>query len=251
MLKLHRPVTAGLIALMFSFGASATEARHWSYGHDTGPDKWAALDPDNKLCKIGQQQSPIALQTGKSTRLAEHDFDIRFGKAKGQLTNNGHTIQFNLDSAADNTVTLKNATYNLAQFHFHTPSEHRLDGKSFPMEMHLVSKDADGKLTVVGVFIKAGAKNEALAKLWSKLPTPNASLQATEVDLATLLPAKRSALVYAGSLTTPPCSEDVNWIVLEQPIQMSQQQINAFRKHFTDNHRPIQRSHERKVMEES
>jgi carbonic anhydrase len=121
---------------------------------------------------------------------------------------------------------------------------------AFPMEMHLVNKDANGKLTVVGLFINARAKNETLAPLWDKLPAPDAAPQDAEVDLTALLPKDRSALVYSGSLTTPPCSEDVNWIVLENPIEMSPQQIEAFRKLLHENNRPIQPTNGRRLLQE-
>ncbi|SEA05611.1 carbonic anhydrase [Variovorax sp. YR216] len=249
--RFQRPAIAALLALGFSLVAHAAEHAHWSYNAGTGPAQWAELDPDNRLCKAGFQQSPIALHTRKSTRLADQDIALHLGKAKGQLVNNGHTIQFNVADAAPNRVAFKGGSYALAQFHFHTPSEHHLDGKSFPMEMHLVNKDVDGKITVVGVFIKPGAKNEALAQLWGQLPAANGAPNDGEVDLATLLPTSHKALLYSGSLTTPPCSEEVNWIVMEQPIEMSRQQIQAFQKLFRDNHRPIQRDHGRKVVEEA
>ncbi|MEJ8809696.1 carbonic anhydrase family protein [Variovorax ureilyticus] len=252
MARFHHPsLVAGLLVSALTLGASAAEHAHWSYRSGTGPAQWAALDPDNQLCKSGLQQSPIALKTRESKRLNEHDISIHYGLAKGQWVNNGHTIQFNVDGPASNTVAYKAGSYALAQLHFHTPSEHHLNGKSFPMEMHLVNKDASGKITVVGVFIRQGAKNAALAGLWEHLPAPDAAPKTGEVDLASLLPASRKAMVYGGSLTTPPCSEEVNWIVMEQPIEMSRQQIQAFQKLFRDNHRPVQRGHGRKVVEEA
>ena len=246
-------VAAALLALAFCLGAYAQEHAHWSYNDHagTGPSHWGALNQENQLCKTGLQQSPIALQTRNARRLSERDIALHFGTANGELVNNGHTIQFNVADAAANSVAYKGVSYALAQFHFHTPSEHRLNGKSFPMEMHLVNKDANGKITVVGLFVKQGAKNEALARLWDRLPAPDAAPKGGEVDLASLLPASRKAMVYAGSLTTPPCSEEVNWIVMEQPIEMSRQQIQAFQKLFRDNHRPLQREHRRKVVEEA
>jgi len=254
MLRFQRPpFVAALLALTLSLGAYAEEHAHWSYNDSagTGPSRWGALNPDNRLCKVGLQQSPIALHARNATHLTDRDVALHFGGAKGELVNNGHTIQFNVADAAANTVSYKTGTYALSQFHFHTPSEHHLDGKSFPMEMHLVNKDASGKITVVGVFIKQGAKNQALASLWDQLPARDAAPKSGEVDLAALLPVSHKALLYAGSLTTPPCSEEVNWIVMEQPIEMSRQQIQAFQKLYRNNHRPIQRNHGRKVAEEA
>lgn len=249
--RFHRTALAALLALGASLGAQAAEHAHWSYNAGTGPEEWAALDPDNQLCKNGLAQSPIELSTRKATPLAAHDIAFHFGKAKGQLVNNGHTIQFNVADAVSNQVAYKTGSYALAQFHFHTPSEHHLDRKDFPIEMHLVAKDAAGKITVVGVFVKQGAKNQALARVWQDLPAPDAAAKDGEVDIAALLPASHKALLYTGSLTTPPCSEQVNWVVMEQPIEMSRAQIRAFQKRFQDNHRPIQPDHGRPVIEET
>jgi len=242
-------VVTGLLVSALSFGAHGAGPGHWSYDGDTGPAQWADLHPDNHLCMAGLQQSPISLGKSDSTRPGESDFAIGYGIAKGQLVNNGHTIQFNLSSSAGNRVTLQTGTYALAQFHFHTPSEHHLDGESYPMEMHLVNKDAAGKITVVGVLIEEGTKNETLGTLWQALPAPDATTPEMEIDVAALLPKSHDALHYAGSLTTPPCSEEVNWIVLEHPIEMSRQQIDAFKTLFRDNRRPIQPTNGRKVSQ--
>ncbi|MBS0340981.1 MAG: carbonic anhydrase family protein [Proteobacteria bacterium] len=252
--RFQRAYVAILAAWTLSLGALAEEKpAHWSYNEraGSGPSHWGALDSDNRLCKTGLQQSPIALHTREAQRLAERDVTLHFGSAKGELVNNGHTIQFNVADAAANAVTYKGDNYALTQFHFHTPSEHHLNGKTFPMEMHLVNKDSSGRLTVVGVFIKQGSKNDALARLWDRLSALDTAQKAEEVDLGALMPASHEALLYAGSLTTPPCSEDVNWIVMVQPIEMSGQQIQAFQKLFRNNHRPIQRDHGRRVVEEA
>lgn len=250
MSRFNRPAfVAALLASALSFGAAAAEHAHWSYSENTGPTQWAALDPDNQLCETGRQQSPIALKKSESKRLRKNDIAIHYGVTKGQLINNGHTIQFNVIDPGNDNVVYKAGKYSLAQFHFHTPSEHHLNGKSYPMEMHLVNKDADSKITVVGVFIKEGAKNATLGRLWEQLPAPDAKTQETEIDLSALLPKVRNALLYTGSLTTPPCSEQVNWIVLEKPIEMSRQQIKAFQKLFHDNHRPLQPTNRREVLE--
>lgn len=247
----NRLATAGLVAFGFTSAAFASASEHWSYGGHTGPGEWAALAEENRLCGIGQRQSPIDLRGSKAAPLADHDVAIRFGKATGKLLNNGHTIQMDVNESDGNAVTFKARDYPLAQFHFHTPSEHRLDGKSFPMEMHLVGKGDRGKLTVVGVFIKAGSQNHALAPLFANLPASNDAPRDAQIDLDALLPKGRKALLYTGSLTTPPCTESVNWVVLKEPIEMSRNQINAFRKLFRDNHRPIQPANGRMVVEES
>ncbi|WP_431273878.1 carbonic anhydrase [Variovorax ureilyticus] len=251
MLRLDRLVIAGVIAFGLCAAASATEHAHWSYGSGKGPKEWAALSEENRLCGAGHQQSPIDLQERKASSMADQDAAIHFGKVAGKMVNNGHTLQVDVSDGAQHTIAFKGADYQLAQFHFHTPSEHHFDGKSFPMEMHLVSKDSGGRITVVGVFIKAGKQNEVLAPLFANLPGSEGASHDVEVDLAALMPPSHKAFVYSGSLTTPPCSESVNWVVLEQPIEMSSKQIRAFQKLFRDNHRPVQSINGRKVVEES
>jgi len=249
---LERLAVAGL--LVFSFGSVASAAEqhsHWSYAGKTGPKEWAALSEENRLCAAGQEQSPIALQRRKASHLADRDVAIRFGKTAGKLHNNGHTIQMDVSDGTHNVVAFKGGDFQLAQFHFHTPSEHHLDGKAFPMEMHLVSKDSSGKITVVGVLIKAGKQNAALAPLFAALPGSEGASRDVEIDLAAVMPSNHKALLYTGSLTTPPCSDRVNWVVMEEPIQMSHQQIAAFQKLFHDNHRRIQPTNKRKVVEET
>ncbi|MGJ7508131.1 carbonic anhydrase [Variovorax sp. GT1P44] len=251
MSNFKRLAVAGLLAFGFGSAAIAAEHAHWSYSGKTGPKEWAALSEENKLCANGLQQSPIALQTRKASHLADRDVAIRFGKTAGNLLNNGHTIQMDVADSAHNAVAFKGTDFHVAQFHFHAPSEHHLDGKSFPMELHLVTKDSSGKIAVVAVLIKAGKKNAALAPLFDQLPPSEGASRDVEVDLAALLPSGRKALIYTGSLTTPPCSESVSWVVMEQPIAMSRAQIGAFHKLFHDNHRRIQPINQREVVEET
>ncbi|MDM0023722.1 carbonic anhydrase [Variovorax saccharolyticus] len=251
MSNLSRPALAGLLALGLCNAASALEHAHWSYAGKTGPAEWAALAPDNQLCKTGQQQSPIDLHAAKARAPASHDVAIRYGRAAGRLVNNGHTLELDLAGPSDNLVVHQGVEHRLAQFHFHTPSEHRLEGRAFPMELHLVNKSADGGIAVVGVLIREGRKNGALAPIFAGPPKAGAAGRDLQIDLAALLPADRKALRYTGSLTTPPCTEQVHWMVLEQPIEMSAGQIAAFRRLFPDNHRPVQPLNGREPVEEN
>ncbi len=237
------------------FNAFAAEhSAHWSYEAKTGPAHWGELAQENVLCKTGTQQSPIDLQPRKAEHVNQKDFQINYQPTAVNVINNGHTIQAVSSEAAD-TVTFKGNSYKLAQFHFHTPSEHTITRKSYPMEVHMVNTDDKGNITVVGVFIKRGAENKALAPIFSKLPAKplpagqNAG-EPVQVDLMALLPRDQKAMVYSGSLTTPPCSENVNWVVMERPIEMSKTQIAAFKKVFHDNHRPVQKLNKRSVSEE-
>ena len=163
--------------------------------------------------------------------------------------NNGHTIQ--VDYVGANTLTLGSVQYQLVQYHFHGPSEHTVDGKHFPMEMHMVHKAADGRLAVVGVLIAEGVHNKAFEPLWANLPAQKGArthFPAIKVNVDALLPGTRTSYRYAGSLTTPPCTEGVSWIVLTNPIQLSAGQIGAFTRLVKHNNRPVQMLNGRTIL---
>ena len=247
---LKSAIATSLLATAMTSAFSTETGVHWSYHGKADPTHWADGVPDNAACRSGHRQSPIALSETTAQRVASKDFAIHYEAGSVALLNNGHTIQANVSDAND-TVTYKGESYKLDQFHFHTPSEHTLDGKSYPMELHLVNKSSSGQITVVGIFIQEGAENPVLEPVFVDLPTTQATAgRQAQVDIAGLLPSDEKALVYSGSLTTPPCSESVNWIVLEQPISMSKQQIAAFKAIFRDNHRPLQKLNHRQISEE-
>jgi carbonic anhydrase len=227
--------------------AAAAHGAHWSYEGATGPDHWAELDPDCDVCKEGQAQSPIGLVTaapeGKAPASADGMTSLRFAEHEhvASLVDNGHTIQVTVEEGG--TLTTAHGTYQLQQFHFHTPSEHTLDGRSFPMEIHFVHQSADGHLAVVGIFFVEGAANENLAKLIAHFPAgsgESADLSAEKIDLDLHLPTDRTAYTYMGSLTTPPCTEGVEWYVLREPVTASREQLGAFAARLKNNHRPVQ-----------
>jgi carbonic anhydrase len=242
-------------ALAFSFDAVAEEHKaaaehggheaHWSYHGETGPSHWGDLSSGAPVCKTGARQSPINLVTGQASSPYK-PFALDYKKGSFEFVNNGHSIQ----AAAEpgNTLDYNSSLFTLKQFHFHAPSEHTVDGKSFPLELHFVHASDSGALTVVGVFITEGEKNDALAEAFQNLPeNDKAAAKKYAVDIPALLPKNQGAFEYIGSLTTPPCSEDVNWVVLRQPITLSKEQIDAFKKLYPDNNRPIQKPNERLV----
>ncbi|HWW05198.1 carbonic anhydrase family protein [Collimonas sp.] len=243
-------MTGSLLVSAAAAALASETAAHWSYQGKTDPTHWAEGNPENAACQSGRRQSPIALSESTAKRVASKDFSIQYEPGTVTLVNNGHTIQANVREAND-TVNFKGQTYKLDQFHFHTPSEHTIDGKSYSMELHLVNKSNDGKITVVGIFIKEGKENQALESAFADLPARQTwTGRQAKVDITALIPNDKKALAYSGSLTTPPCSEMVNWIVLEQPIEMSKQQIAAFKAIFHDNHRPLQKLNHRDIDEE-
>lgn len=229
---------------------TATEPVHWSYEGDTGPANWASLDSEFARCANGTEQSPIDIELSdvKVDKTLE-DIKINYKPTVFTLMNNGHTIQVN-DASGSNSITIDGQAYTLVQMHFHKPSENQINGQSFDMEWHLVHKNSESKLAVLGVLIKAGKENKELAEIFSKLPKEETKedIKLDQlVDLNALLPQDKKAFRYEGSLTTPPCSEGVKWTVLEQPIELSSEQIQAFGAVFPDDHRPIQPLNNRTV----
>ncbi|MBH5316743.1 carbonic anhydrase family protein [Paenibacillus sp. GSMTC-2017] len=225
---------------------------HWSYEGDTGPEHWGHISEEYAVCKVGEEQSPINIDTDETNESGNKGkVTVNYKSTAFTFGNNGHTIQANTSSTA-NQLTLSGTVYNLAQFHFHTPSEHKIDGKASPLELHFVHKSKTGSLAVLGVLIKEGKANTAVTEMWSKLPNKKTDTDLTlkaAIDIKKLLPKDLDAYRYQGSLTTPPCSEGVNWTVFEQSIEMSKAQIKAFQAIFPNNHRPVQPDHNRDISE--
>lgn len=234
----------------------ASSGAHWTYQGDNGPDHWGDLAGalENAQCAKGHAQSPIDInmQQVQHRKVVADDLHINYERSSLKLANNGHTIQAILD--VNNTLTYKGEVYRLLQFHFHTPSEHQFNHQSYPMEMHLVNQGKDGRLLVLSLLIEEGKKNHELAALWEALPRIEGKTAAlnekTAPDLGKLLPEHSKHAFYQGSLTTPPCTEAVQWVLFEQPIELSHQQIEQFRQLFPDNHRPVQPLNGREVDED-
>lgn len=240
--------------LMLALAASATLATaadqhaHWAYqGHHGGPAQWGELEPSFEACAKGTTQSPINIQSAVKADLPSLQFG--YTGAEPTLVNNGHTVQVNLPPGQ--TLTVGDKRYALLQFHFHTPSEEQVKGKHAAMVAHFVHKDEDGKLGVVGVLLQAGKRNAAYAPVFDHLPRPQEkiSVDGLSLDLAALLPKDLGYYRFAGSLTTPPCSEGVQWMVLKQPVALGTDQIKAFRRLFNANARPIQPANGRLIEE--
>ena len=225
---------------------------HWSYEGETGPEHWGDLDPNYARCANGKEQSPINIETlhvVKDNYIT--DPTINYKPTVFSLSNDGHTIQ-GTPSTLDNSIVVNNKEYTLTQFHFHTPSEHQFNGNNFDMELHFVHKDANHQLVVLGLMIKEGETNSYLKNAWNLIPRVKTTkdVKLTEpIDLMNLLPKEKDSFQYNGSLTTPPCSEGVKWVILKEPIEMSKEQIDQFREIFVDNHRPVQPLNEREVKE--
>lgn len=221
-------------------------AAQWGYSGANGPAHWGDLSPQYRLAKVGESQSPVDLRGVLKKDLPELRFEYR--PSRIHLLYNGHTVQENEDPGSF-TLAGK-ARYELKQFHFHSPSEHTINGSHYPMEMHLVHRSEDGQIGVVAVFITQGGHNHAFDPVWDNLPGPGATRKdsMTTVDVGKLLPAARTYYRYDGSLTTPPCTEHVHWVVLASPVSLSKQQIARFRAVINNNNRPVQPLNNRPVF---
>ena len=228
----------------------ARHAPHWGYTGDVGPDRWAELSPENKLCAVGTRQSPIDIREGLAVDLEPIGFDYRAGSFS--VLDNGHTIQVNV--APGSGMTVMGRRYELVQFHFHRPSEERINGKQFEMVAHLVHRDAQGRLAVVAVLIERSRDDKPhplIQTVWANLPLEKGDPVAAQVslDVGQLLPAERGYYTYMGSLTTPPCTEGVLWMVMRQPVGLSAQQMGVFAKLYPMNARPLQAGSGRLIKE--
>jgi carbonic anhydrase len=215
-------------------------AAHWSYGGEGGPEAWGQLKPEFATCATGSRQSPIDIRSGVKVDLEPIQFDYR--PTGFSVVDNGHTIQVNLGGG--NSIEVQGRRFDLLQFHFHRPSEERVNGRQFDMVAHLVHKDPEGRLAVVAVLLDRGSVQPLVQTIWNNLPLEKGTEQVvrSELDMNQLLPADRRYFTYMGSLTTPPCSEGVLWMVLQQPVPVATEQVNVFSRLYPMNARPIQQA---------
>ena len=220
---------------------------HWAYTGESGADTWGNISPDYHACSAGMMQAPI--DQGDGFQAAGAAFTLNYQPSPLNIIHNGHTVQVNFQPGSSMTVSGKR--YELLQVHFHTPSEHAIGGQRMAMEAYFVHKSAEGKLAVLGVMMRVGADNAVLQPVWEHLPAsagPAQDIAGASVDPAAFFPAERSYFRYMGSLTTPPCSEGVNWFVLKEPVTISQVQLDKFVSAVTANARPLQPVNNRLVL---
>lgn len=236
-------------ALAAETAGEAHAKPHWGYEGAGGPQNWGKLEPQFKVCELGLEQTPIDLNAGIKASVG--GVNLSYQPMPLKVLNNGHTIQVNCEPGS--RARINNTTYDLLQFHFHHPSEHLLSGKAFDLECHFVHRSAAGDLAVVGVFIKPGAENDALQPVWQAMPTTETPERntGTTILLNGLLPSGREYFRYAGSLTTPPCSEGVLWTVFRNPVEASAEQIRRFAQLFPVNARPVMPLNRRFLLESS
>jgi carbonic anhydrase len=258
-----KPALACLSIVLFVNGllmfgvASAQESSdatpapaHWTYEGEEGPDAWGNLDANYALCGTGRAQSPIDISGEEAVGL--QDIQFNYQASELNIFNNGHTIQANYGEGS--SIIYNETEYQLLQFHFHHPSEHTIAGQAFDMELHLVHRDASGNLAVVGILLQKGqTDNAALASVFDHLPAEKGDPQdaGAQINAAEFLPENHLYFTYSGSLTTPPCSQGVRWLLLETPVTISEAQFEAFASLFELNARPVQPLNNRDLLEDS
>lgn len=228
--------------LMLTMFASATQAEntaHWSYEGKAGPENWSSLSEAFSTCKTGKYQSPIDIKNALSADLPP--LKINFHTIAETVENNGHTIQVTVNDEDD--FPLDNDTFQLRQYHFHSPSENFINGKEYPLEAHFVHENSKGELAVLAVMFEVGKENAALDPILDKMPlTLNHPVPlGKHLNLNQLFPDNHHYYRYSGSLTTPPCTEGVRWLVMKEPVTLSAEQLAKFQHALQHtNNRPLQ-----------
>jgi carbonic anhydrase len=223
---------------------------HWEYEGEHGPEQWGNMKPEFNTCSSGKRQSPIHIQSIDTAPGPAEPIEFHYSGSGGSVVNNGHTIQ--VDSLGHNWIKVRGSAYKLVQFHFHHPAEEKINYKGFAMVAHLVHKNEAGQLAVVAVLMDVGANNPFLQKVWTRMPLEvqdRVALPDDLLNLNELLPGDQRYYQFMGSLTTPPCSEGVLWMVLKQPVTLGPDQLKLFTKLFPMNARPVQAVNGRLVRE--
>ncbi|MBB4276541.1 MULTISPECIES: carbonic anhydrase [Rhizobium] len=226
----------------------AAEGVDWGYEGDAGPEHWGSLSKENNACSAGLQQSPLDIGGAIKADIPDLVPDWKSG---GTIVNNGHTIQ--VQAAPGGTLRCGDKTYELIQYHFHAPSEHLVEGKAFPMEAHFVHKHAEtGALGVLGIFLAPGRPNAAFSSLAAAFPQkPGEEAAIDGVNPGGLLPSSLRYWTYEGSLTTPPCSEIVDWMVAMHPVEVDAADIKKFTALYSMNARPALVTNRRYILSSS
>lgn len=219
----------------------------WGYEGEGAPANWAKLRSDYTTCGTGKRQSPIDIRDGIRVDLEPIKFDYK--PTLFRIVDNGHTVQ--VDVGAGSTIGVMGRQFELVQLHFHRPSEERINGKAYDMAVHLVHKNFDNHLAVVALLLEKGNENPTIQTFWNNLPLEVGMdvVPSVAIDLTNLLPENRSYWTYMGSLTTPPCTEDVLWMVLKQPAPISTDQVSIFTRLYRNNARPVQPANNRLIKE--
>jgi carbonic anhydrase len=241
-------VVGTVLSLAATAGYGAEEGR-WSYAGPTGPAKWGTLDKGFAQCKLGQNQSPIDIPDASARKGDLAPLLFNYKPSPIRIIDRGHTIQVNY--AAGSFLSVNGKRYELTAIQFHKPAEEKIDGKGHDMDAHLVHRSPDGKLAVIAVLLDTGKENRLIKALWDNLPKEKGKenvVDAVKISAVDLLPENKGYYTFAGSLTTPPCSEDVTWFVMKTPVQVSADEIARFARSYPMNARPVQPVNSRDIQ---
>ena len=238
---------------------------HWSYVDGPGgPENWGNLSKDNLACSKGKTQSPININVDRAVKAELPPLEFLYRPSPLSIVDNGHTIMVNYGEGSN--LLVDGRQYRLIQFHFHKPSEEAINGERTDMVVHLVHQHHDGSLAVVGVLMntkkmgsarkswfgdEATKDNPTIQTLWNNIPLVKGKTEmpGVMIDVNQLLPNDRNYFTYMGSLTTPPCSENVLWFVMKNPIYVSEEQVKNFDRIYPMNARPLQPKGDRLIKE--
>jgi carbonic anhydrase len=208
----------------------------WSYSGERGPEHWGELKPEYVMCRDGHLQSPVDLKWHRPIKGGPLSFTYKSTQAHvADKDNGGFEIAFD----AGSQIKMRKQTFDLMSAHFHTESEHTLSGKHYPLELHMVHKDSDGKPVVVAVMFKVGKENHIIDRIWSAA-SGAAPAEGLAFNPEHILPVQKTYYEYLGSFTTPPCTEDVTWFVFNTPVEISEEQLALIKKRLGENARPVQ-----------
>jgi carbonic anhydrase len=229
--------------------AQSSTPPHWSYEGEEDPKHWGKLDPAYAACSSGHIQSPINIAHARQADLPPLQFS--YSTVPLSIVDNGHTIMVNY--APGSTLTVGDRIYTLKQFHFHHPSEEHVNGKKYDLVAHLVHADPDGHLAVVAILFRRDSTPAPLFDiLWQNLSSEKGKVveaSSVSINAKDLLPPTTGYYTFAGSLTTPPCTEGVTWYVFKTPVDISGSQLEFFAKRYNHDNRPIQPTNHRVVLE--
>jgi carbonic anhydrase len=220
----------------------------WGYTGEGAPERWGELVPENKLCAVGTRQSPIDLRDTLKVDLEPIQFDYRPQPFTVQDT--GRTVLVTPDTGSG--LTVRQRRYELRAIETRMPAEMLLGGRRMDAALHLVHRDAEGRIAMLALFLVKGEEAQpALQRMLNHLPLEKHLTEAvpTPLNLAELLPENRGYFTFMGSLTTPPCTEGVLWLVMREPLTVSEQQLAVLRRLYPMNARPVQPAGGRIVKE--
>jgi carbonic anhydrase len=215
----------------------------WSYTGDNGPEAWGELSPDFAACSEGKRQSPIEIKDPTSTKRQPPTFDYTDGTSA--VDNNGHSIE--ATSGPGNSMSVDGTEYSLIRMHFHAPSETVMDGTTYPVEAHFVHQSKAGDLAVFAVLFEEGRDSEGWESFVDQMGLEDEASGIAKITWSQMLPSKTKTVRFDGSLTTPECTEGLNWLVATTPVEVSSDQISEFRGAYDDNARPVQPVNGREV----